>query len=200
MNREKVTSRPQLLFVVVGREKQKSLETEASTNTRRHILLHTDVKHTNEKSVTMKITSVALLGVIAVVNGQVQYGDRWNYDQTITRNDGFTDYGPSEWDNISCDESSQEGLDACLGYTDKWHTGQGWRIQQNTCRWCPEDSPGSCGRHHMSPINLERNRGLGYWGKTEENMGDPGANADPEAVECIDVHWMKYEVCSWWSE
>ncbi len=146
----------------------------------------------------MNNTRFAFLSLLFIALGttaQIQYGDRWNYDQTIQRNDGFTDYGPSDWDSISCDESTREGLDACIAYTDKWHTGQGWTLEKNYCRWCPLDSPDSCGRHHMSPINLERNRGLGYWGKTEENNGDPGANADPEAQECIDVHWMKYEVC-----
>jgi hypothetical protein len=39
----------------------------------------------------------------------------------------------------------------------------------------------------MSPINLERDRGLGYW----ENDGIAGDNANANAKECIDVHWMK---------
>lgn len=120
------------------------------------------------------------------------YGDRWNYGSTTWRNDGFTDYGPQDWGSIVCDEDDVEGLDACLAYRDKWHTGQGWAIKDNYCRWCPADTPGSCGRHHMSPINLERNRGLGYWEKsTELNNGDPGVGAHPEAKECVDVHWMK---------
>jgi len=145
----------------------------------------------------MKVTFLAILVALQTsritVDAQVQYGDRWNYDETIQRDDGFTDYGPSDWEDISCDESSREGLDECIAYIDKWHEGEGWRIERNYCRSCPEDSPGSCGRHRNSPINLQRNRGLGYWGKTEENNGSPGANADPLAKECIDVHWMKYE-------
>ena len=131
--------------------------------------------------------------LLTVTDAQVRFGDRWNYDTTIDRSDGFTDYGPSDWERISCDESSQEGVDDCIAYTDKWQTGQGWRIRDNYCKWCPEGTR-NCGRHHSSPINLERYRGLGFWGKTEENMGNPGANADPNARECIDVHWMKYEV------
>ena len=121
----------------------------------------------------------------------LEYGDRWNYDRTTTREDGFKDYGPFDWEKIVCDEETVEGLDACLAYRDKWHTGQGWEIKDNYCQWCPLEKPDSCGRHHMSPINLERNRGLGYWGKTEENNGKPGLGTDPEAKECIDVHWMK---------
>ena len=135
-----------------------------------------------------------LFASIIVAEAQVQYGDRWNYGSTIQRADGFIDYGPSEWGSVACDEGSREGLDACIAYTDKWHEGQGWTIKENACRWCPDTDSGSCGRHHMSPINVERNKGLGYWNKTEENLGNPGANADPNARECIDVHWMKYEV------
>lgn len=137
-------------------------------------------------------TTLLIWGVIAVSSTTMtaqalEYGDRWNYDTTQTRNDGFVDYGPSEWGRISCDERSVEGLDACLAYRDKWHTGQDWEIEDNYCRWCPADRPGNCGRHHMSPINLERKRGLGYW----DNDGNPGDGAHPEAKECIDVHWMK---------
>ena len=137
---------------------------------------------------------VLLLVTFQFTNAQVRYGDRWNYDTTVERGDGFTDYGPSDWQRISCDENSQEGVDECIAYTDNWHTAQAWRIRDNYCQWCPEDGRQNCGRHRMSPINLQRHRGLGFWGKTEENNGDPGANADPNARECIDVHWMKYEV------
>ena len=127
----------------------------------------------------------------AATAAAVEYGDRWNYDTTIQRQDGFMDFGPEEWENIGCDESTSQGLDACLGYRDKWHTGQGWKIEKNYCIWCPASLPDKCDHHHMSPINLERVRGLGYWGKTEENNGNPGPGADPEAEECIDQHWMK---------
>lgn len=142
---------------------------------------------------TMRILS-GLLTSILVAEAELQYGDRFNYDKTVTRADGFTDYGPEDWIEISCDESSREGLDACIAYIDKWHEGQGWSIKENACQSCPADDPGSCGRHHNSPINMLRNKGLGYWNKTEENNGNPGANADPDARECIDQHWMKYEV------
>ena len=128
----------------------------------------------------------------------LKYGDRWNYDKTIQRQDGFVDFGPEQWGMIECDESGPEGLDACLAYRDKWHTGQGWQIDKNYCVWCPADAGSTtirpedhCDNHHMSPINLERVRGLGYWNKTEENNGKPGVGADPEARECIDQHWMK---------
>eukprot|EP00934_Nitzschia_sp_Nitz4_P001123 Nitzschia sp. Nitz4//scaffold115_size69933//25168//26921//NITZ4_005999-RA/size69933-processed-gene-0.56-mRNA-1//1//CDS//3329533490//1123//frame0 len=134
--------------------------------------------------------SVLLAGVQADVS---RYGDRFNYDETITRSDGWQDYGVEDWKKISCDESSRNGLDQCVGYTDVWHQGQEWQVEDNYCRWCPADKEGSCGRHHMSPINLERNRGLGYWGTTDENNGDPGEGAHELANECIDKHWMKYE-------
>ena len=126
------------------------------------------------------------------------YGDRWNYDTTKLREDGFVDYGPKDWGSIVCNEDTVEGLEACLAYTDKWHTSQGWSIRDNYCRWCPADTPGLCGSHHMSPINLERSRGLGFWEKTEElNNGDPGEGAHPNAQECLDEHWMKVSTRQW---
>lgn len=132
-----------------------------------------------------------LIGGIHPTRAVLEYEDRWNYDKTIQRKDGFIDFGPEEWSLIECDESTPEGLDACLAYRDKWHTGQSWKLDRNYCLWCPVGLPDSCGRHHMSPINLKRNRGLGYWNKTEENNGKAGPDADPEAKECIDQHWMK---------
>eukprot|EP00934_Nitzschia_sp_Nitz4_P000841 Nitzschia sp. Nitz4//scaffold115_size69933//22785//24554//NITZ4_005998-RA/size69933-processed-gene-0.55-mRNA-1//1//CDS//3329533487//841//frame0 len=137
---------------------------------------------------------VFAVAIIGVVNADVtSYGDRFNYDETVTRPDGWVDYAPEDWAQISCDESSREGLDECIAYRDKWHQGQDWQIEDNYCQWCPEGADGSCGQHRQSPINLERNRGLGYWGSTAENNGDPGEGADAKASECIDIHWMKYE-------
>ena len=136
-------------------------------------------------------TGLCFLTVLFQAQAVMKYGDRWNYDKTLQRQDGFMDFGPEEWEMISCDESSPEGLDACLAYRDKWHTGQGWQLERNYCAWCPLDHPDYCQRHRMSPINLKRVRGVGYWNKTEENNGNPGVGADPEAKECIDIHWMK---------
>ena len=124
-----------------------------------------------------------------VVQAQTQYKDRWNYGETEERGDGFTDYGQRDWGRIRCDEKNQKTLDECLAYRDKWHTGVEWSIKDNYCKWCPEGTRNCGGVHHQSPINLERNRGLGYW----DNDGKPGAGADNMAKECIDVHWMKYE-------
>lgn len=105
------------------------------------------------------------------LKGDVQYLDRFNYNETVQREDGFVDYGPSDWDEIECDEAFS--LDSCLAYTDKWKTGREWSIQKNYCRWCPQDDPDSCGeRHHQSPINLQRAVGL-----------DP--DMDKLANECI---------------
>jgi hypothetical protein len=75
----------------------------------------------------MMMVVVMITGVSSASQG-LQYGDRWNYDTTLMRSDGFVDYGPSEWNMISCDESTPEGLDACLAYRDKWHTAQDWKI------------------------------------------------------------------------
>jgi hypothetical protein len=75
-----------------------------------------------------------------------------------------------------------------LGYRDKWHLGRGWDIDENSCLSCPQgeagSSSGTCDRHHQSPINLERNRGI---------------TNDTHEAECIDLHWMKYQdsTCTW---
>jgi hypothetical protein len=99
------------------------------------------------------------------------YLDRFTYqEEDIVRSDAFTDYAPSNWDEISCNEDSQ--LDECLGYRDKWETGRDWSIRKNYCRWCPESDPSRCGRHHQSPIDLRRE--VGY---------EPGTHE--EANECI---------------
>lgn len=41
--------------------------------------------------------------------------------------------------------------------------------------WCPAEEDDSCGSHHQSPINLERNR---------------ASQNHPLNNECIDIHWM----------
>ena len=90
-----------------------------------------------------------------VLSGNGYYLDRFNYDVTEGRNDGFIDYGPEDWGDIRCDE--RFALESCYAYTDKWETGRDWTINKNYCRWCPIDDPESCNnRHHQSPINLRR--------------------------------------------
>jgi len=114
-----------------------------------------------------------------VLSGNGYYLDRFNYDVTVPRSDGFKDYGPEDWEDIECDE--QNSLKSCLAYRDKWETGRGWGINKNYCRWCPKDDPELCdNRHHQSPINLER--AVGFEPDTHELTN-----------ECIDIHWMKYE-------
>ena len=102
---------------------------------------------------------------INVLTGNGYYLDRFNYDVTIGRNDGFTDYGPEDWEDIRCDE--QSSLKSCLAYRDKWETGREWAINKNYCKWCPEEDSTLCdSRHHQSPINLERV--VGYEPDTHE--------------------------------
>ncbi|VEU35620.1 unnamed protein product [Pseudo-nitzschia multistriata] len=113
-----------------------------------------------------------------VLTGNGLYLDRFNYDATVQRPDGFTDYGPSDWENIECDE--RDALQSCLAYPDKWETGRAWAVNRNYCRWCPASDPDRCSRHHQSPIDLQRAVGK-----------EPGT--DWLANECIDIHWMKYE-------
>ena len=103
----------------------------------------------------------------------VQYLDRFNYDVTTIRTDGFKDFGPKDWGDIECDE--ENALSSCLAYPDIWETGRQWGIEKNYCKWCPIDGTGGeeeCKRHHQSPINLER--AVGY---------EPDTH--PMANECI---------------
>jgi len=136
--------------------------------------------------------------------------DRFTYDDvTKIRDDGFVDYSPQDWNMISCPQSKfgvGVDVDDCLAYHDKWHEGRDWDLAANnvdddwvlrnqygsywdeiidddyngnSCQHCPAGS-NDCGRHHQSPINLQREYGLEIG--THEN-----------ARECIDLHWMKYE-------
>jgi Eukaryotic-type carbonic anhydrase len=73
-----------------------------------------------------------------------------------------------------------------VGFPDKFPNSQGWQINStNHCQWCPAGSAlDTCGMHHQSPINLERNRAI------EEH---------PKALACVDGHAMAYydSSCSW---
>jgi Eukaryotic-type carbonic anhydrase len=108
------------------------------------------------------------------------YLDRFNYKETVDRGDGFFDYGPSDWNEIQCDERTRESLEGCAGYGYKWHEGREWGLEKNYCRHCVPGTEDSCGRDHQSPIDLLRQFGL-------------EVGTHPNATECIDLHWMKYE-------
>lgn len=102
--------------------------------------------------------------------------DRFTFDvASQTRPDGFTDYAPPEWLEIDCDDPD----DCPEAFPDKWEYGRNWTLDENACVHCPEGTL-QCGEHHQSPINLKREFGL-----------EPGTH--PNANECIDLHWMKYE-------
>jgi hypothetical protein len=64
-----------------------------------------------------------------------------------------------------------------MGWPEGWEPGIEWELEENSCRWCPEEGSIDCGTHHQSPINLERNRAI---------------TTDPMYNECIDKHWMAY--------
>ena len=118
-----------------------------------------------ETNVTANVTA-------NVTTDFVQYLDRFNYDVTTNRTDGFKDFGPKDWGDIECDE--ENALSSCLAYRDIWETGRQWGIKKNYCKWCPIDGTGGeeCQRHHQSPINLQR--AVGY---------EPDTH--PLANECI---------------
>jgi Eukaryotic-type carbonic anhydrase len=64
-----------------------------------------------------------------------------------------------------------------IGWADSVPNSQGWQIgSTNHCIFCPAGTK-SCGSHHSSPVNLDRN--LNVVGSSIYN-------------ECIDGHWMKY--------
>jgi len=140
---------------------------------------------------------LSLSTIIRLVKGQNNdeiYFDRFTYksEDIIIENDldkdgdkdhTSIDYSPRNWRDIRCNEGSK--LDECIGYRDKWTTGREWGISKNYCKWCPEDEDNDCGRHHQSPVNLQREVGLDF-DMSSEFYSDI-------ANECIDLHWMKYE-------
>ena len=97
------------------------------------------------------------------------YLDRFTYNSENILNDvdrngdgskdhTAIDYSPENWRKITCNEGSK--LDQCLGYTDKWTTGRDWGVSKNYCKSCPAGKNNGCGRHHQSPVNLQRGVGL----------------------------------------
>lgn len=80
-------------------------------------------------------------------------------------------YPPQQWQQVRCDD-----LMECVGWPEKFVAAPDWTLRQNDCRWCPA-SGNSCGAHHQSPINLERNRAI---------------ESSPFHNQCIDVHRMIY--------
>jgi hypothetical protein len=90
--------------------------------------------------------------------------DRFNY-----RNTEGTDYGPEDWDRVSCGDVGE-----CQGWPDGWELGVGWELgSRNRCQWCPADGNHDCGLHRQSPIDLMR---------TAAETGHD--------TECYDYHWM----------
>jgi hypothetical protein len=121
---------------------------------------------------------VMCLGLVAITaSAQQQLNlDRFTFENvTKTRPDGFSDFAPEEWFQIDCNDPD----DCPEAYRDNWEYGRNWTLGENACWHCPEGSF-LCGKHHQSPINLQREYGL-----------EPGTH--PNANECIDLHWMKYE-------
>eukprot|EP00539_Tryblionella_compressa_P020123 CAMPEP_0178866638 /NCGR_PEP_ID=MMETSP0747-20121128/5052_1 /TAXON_ID=913974 /ORGANISM="Nitzschia punctata, Strain CCMP561" /LENGTH=570 /DNA_ID=CAMNT_0020533509 /DNA_START=1 /DNA_END=1713 /DNA_ORIENTATION=- len=106
------------------------------------------------------------------------YLDQFWYNAiSVTRADGFKDYAPQDWHQIPC-----PNVEDCLAYTDKWEMGRNWSLEEtDICQHCPAEAEAEvCGLHHQSPIDLKREYGF-----------EPGTH--PNANECIDLHWMKYE-------
>ena len=94
----------------------------------------------------MMAAVVALFMSMGIVKVQANNTDWFNYRQTAGN-----DFGPKDWDHVSCDDVSE-----CLGYPDGWELGVGWSLGSNQCKHCPADEPHNCGLHHQSPIDLNR--------------------------------------------
>jgi hypothetical protein len=105
-----------------------------------------------------RIILVSLLNVVHANND-----DRFNY-----RGTAGTDFGPGDWDLVACDDVGE-----CPGWPDGWELGVGWELEENNCKWCPEEGGNDCGIHQQSPIDLRRERST--------------TGHDPE---CFDFHWM----------
>ena len=96
------------------------------------------------------------------------YLDRFTYKNRNQKNNvkvngndhTAIDYAPDNWGDISCNEGSK--LSECLGYPDKWETGREWGISKNYCKSCPAGENNGCGRHHQSPVDLQRGVGLDF--------------------------------------
>lgn len=140
---------------------------------------------------TLSTTSVNL---VKGQNTDGIYLDRFTYgsEDVVIENDlnndrkadhTSIDYSPRNWRDIRCNEGSR--LAECVGYRDKWTTGREWGVRKNYCKWCPEGENNNCGRHHQSPVNLQRAVGLDFHWSSEFYS--------EIANECIDLHWMKYE-------
>lgn len=152
----------------------------------RHLVESKDKQRRTPQNHHCSIMKVATLALLAWTTSQATaqndgttFLDRFTYkDEDDNRDDGFIDYAPPNWNQIACDEENQ--LDACLGYTDKWHTARDWTIQKNYCRWCPEGE-NRCSKHHQSPIDLRREAGY-----------EPGTHE--LANECIGASDDEYEI------
>lgn len=91
--------------------------------------------------------------------------DRFNYRTTVGR-----DFGPNDWDQVTCDDPGQ-----CSGWPDGWELGVGWELSENKChRSCPVDGEQEkCDLHQQSPIDLLR-----------------APSMTGHDNECYDYHWM----------
>ncbi|KAL3944059.1 MAG: hypothetical protein SGBAC_001842, partial [Bacillariaceae sp.] len=114
--------------------------------------------------ITRNMEKASALILLALAQG-VNAADDFNYRKTDGR-----DYGPSDWDEVSCND-----LKTCPGWPDK-HLGSVGRFKltdwPNNCAWCPAEG-NNCGQHRQSPIDLQRDR------------ADPDS---PNWKECEDWH------------
>lgn len=87
-------------------------------------------------------------------------------------------YPPNQWNRVRCRNQGE-----CMGWPDPFVAKQGWTMDGNDCEWCPATG-NSCGNHHGSPINLDRNVAI---------EGSPDFNF------CKDTHFSQWHdsSCTW---
>jgi len=121
--------------------------------------------------------------VVVLLLAIIRFGDSNNTDRFNYRGTSNTDYGPKDWNEITCTNPGE-----CHGWPDSWELGVDWELgSNNNCVSCPVDDRNNdddrkCEMHRQSPINLER---------TSSTTGHD--------TECYDYHWMAYEngSCKW---
>ena len=117
------------------------------------------------KGICRFVRKSCLVAILAAVIQLVSANnsDRFNYRETVGN-----DYGPKDWDKVSCSD-----IGSCQGWPDGYKLGVGWELGENNCKWCPADGNHTCGMHHQSPIDLLR------------TAAETGHDS-----ECHDYHWI----------
>ena len=122
-------------------------------------------------SARLSLLALAWLGLLGSSVAQDSNRDQFTYKNSASTSPN-NQYPPNQWRKVRCGD-----LEECVGWPEKFLAAPDWKLDSNDCEWCPATSPNSCGTHHQSPINLERNRAV---------------NESKYHNQCIDVHRMNF--------